>query len=104
MLSRKYQPVEGAHACLNTLLQSEFPPEVREYGPLAPIIASILSVIIWLIFILFFALFWSRHFSLFQNIVILIVTLCIMGLVIGLIWIIFGVREHRKWVWAWHRW
>jgi amino acid transporter len=101
MLSHKYQPTKRNHASLSTLLQSGFPPEVRKSGPLGLIVGSMLGVIIWLVFILFFALYWSSRFSLFQNIVVFIVTLCITGILIGLMWIIFGARKHRMWGWDW---
>jgi uncharacterized membrane protein YkgB len=101
MLSHNYKPVKRYQARLSTLQQSASPTEVRKSSPLGPIIASMLGVVIWLVFILFFALYWSSHFSLFQNIVVFIVTLCITGLLIGLIWIIFGARKHRMWGWDW---
>jgi hypothetical protein len=101
MLSYKHQPVKCDHSRVSTILQREFPAEVRKPGPLGLIVASMLAVIIWLVFILFFALYWSSHFSLFQNIVVFIVTLCITGILIGLMWIIFGARKHRIWGWDW---
>ena len=101
MLSHKYQPLKRDLARLSTFPQSGFPPEVRKSGPLGIIVATMLGVIVWLVFILFFALYWSSRFSFFQNIVVFIVTLCITALLIGLMWIIFGVRTHRMWGWNW---
>jgi len=101
MLSHKYKPVKCDHACLSAFLQSTSLTEVRKSGPLGLIVASMLGVIVWLVFILFFALYWSSHFSFFQNIVVFIVTLCITGLLIGLMWIIFGATRHRMWGWDW---
>jgi hypothetical protein len=59
-------------------------------GPLVPIAASILSVVAWLVFILLYALFWSKGFSLFQNIIVTIASLLIVGLLIGLLWVVWG--------------
>ena len=101
MLILKHELVKFDKACLSTFLQSTSPTDVRRTGPLGLIVASMLGVIVWLVFILFFALYWSSRFSFFQNIVVFIVTLCITGLLIGLMWIIFGATRHRMWDWNW---
>jgi hypothetical protein len=61
-------------------------------GPLAPIVVSIVGVIGWLVFILLYALYWSKGFSLFQNIIVTVASLLIVGLVIGLVWVVWGFR------------
>jgi hypothetical protein len=61
-------------------------------GPLAPIVVSIVGVIGWLVFILLYALFWSKGFSLFQNLTVTVASLLIVGLVIGLVWVVWGFR------------
>jgi len=67
----------------------------HEGGAIIPIVLSFIGVIAWLLFILFYALFWSRGFSLFQNVIVTIVSLAIAGLLIGLMWVIWGTRFHR---------
>jgi hypothetical protein len=66
------------------------------YGFIVPIVFSILGVIAWLIFILLYALYWSKSFSLFQNIILTIVSLAIAGLLIGLMWVVWGILFHRR--------
>jgi high-affinity Fe2+/Pb2+ permease len=61
--------------------------------PLGPIVASILVVIGWLVFILLYALFWSSGFTLFQNVIVTVVSLVIMALLIGLGWVVWGMRH-----------
>ena len=63
---------------------------------LIPIIISIFGVLAWLFFILFFALFWSKGYNLFQDIVVFIASVGIMGLLIGLMWLIWG-RNQMHW-------
>ena len=65
--------------------------------PFAPILATMVGVIVWLIFILFYALDWSKNYSLFQNIVVFIVSVCVTGIVIGMIWIIWGRNRYHWW-------
>jgi len=67
-------------------------------GFFLPIVVSVLGVLAWLVFALFFALFWSRGYGLFQDIVVLLASLGIMGLLIALMWIIWG-RNRMHW-WA----
>ncbi len=61
-------------------------------GPLVPIVVSIVGVIGWLVFILLYALIWSKGYSLFQNLIVTVASLLIVGLVIGLVWVIWGLR------------
>lgn len=65
---------------------------MSERKPIIPIAVSILVFIGWLIFILFFTLFWSTDFTFFQNIMITVISLIIVGLLIGLGWIVWGMR------------
>ena len=60
--------------------------------PYTGIVLSILALAVWLVFILLYALFWSTHYSLFQNIIVTIVSLLLVGLVVALIWIVWGMR------------
>ena len=69
----------------------------EHYRPLGAIIATFLAVIAWLIFILLFALDWSNNYSVFQDAIVTIVTLVIMGLFIGLVWTVWGMRRFRSW-------
>lgn len=65
-------------------------------GPTGPVVASILAMIAWAIFILIYALFWSNNFNIFQNIIVTLVSLMIVGLLIGLMWVIWGSRAGWK--------
>jgi VIT1/CCC1 family predicted Fe2+/Mn2+ transporter len=67
----------------------------KHQSSIAPIVFSILGVIAWLVFILLYALFWSKGFSLFQNLIVTIVSLAITGLLIGLMWVVWGFRHYR---------
>lgn len=69
----------------------------EHHRPLGAIIATFLAVIAWLVFILVFALEWSNKYSTFQNVIVTIVTLVIMGLFIGLVWTVWGMRRFRNW-------
>jgi hypothetical protein len=64
--------------------------------PFAPIILSFLAVAVWLVFILLYALYWSTGFSWFQNIIVTIVSLLIMGLLVGLMWVVWGMRLAKR--------
>jgi len=88
MLNRKYQPIES---------ESAPPTEMRKSGPIGLIVASMVGFLVWLVFILLFALYWSEGFNLFQNIIVFIVSLCITGLLIGLMWIIWGRDKMQMW-------
>jgi len=88
MLNRKYQPIER---------ESAPPMEMRKSSPFGLIVASIVGFLVWLVFILLFALYWSEGFNLFQNIVVFVVSLCITGVLIGLMWIIWGRDKIRMW-------
>jgi len=70
-------------------------PQWKHESSIAPIVVSILSIIVWLVFILFYALYWSKGFSLFQNLIVTIVSLAITGLLIGLMWVVWGIRHYR---------
>ena len=65
-------------------------------GPIGPVVASILAMIAWAVFILIYALFWSSSFNLFQNIIVTLVSLMIVGLLIGLMWVVWGSRAGWK--------
>lgn len=60
--------------------------------PFALGLLSILAFAAWLVFILFYALFWSRSFSFFQNIIVTIVSFLLMGLLVSLMWFVWGRR------------
>jgi VIT1/CCC1 family predicted Fe2+/Mn2+ transporter len=66
-------------------------------SPFVPIIVSVVGVLVWLVFILLFALYWSKGYNLFQDIVVLIATLFITGIVIGLVWLIWGRSQWHWW-------
>ena len=88
MLNRKYEYIESETAP---------PAETRTPLPIGLIVASMIGFLVWLVFILVFALYWSESFSLFQNIIVFIVSLCITGLLIGLMWIIWGRNKIQMW-------
>jgi high-affinity Fe2+/Pb2+ permease len=73
------------------------------HRPLWPIVATMLTVIAWLVFILLYALYWSNSFSIFQNVIVTVVSLVITGLVIGLEWVVWGMRHARHWM-RWGDW
>jgi H+/Cl- antiporter ClcA len=65
----------------------------RKFGPpFGAIIGTILGIIAWLLFILLYALYWSKNYSLFQNAIVTIASFLIVGLLIGLMWIVWGFR------------
>ena len=74
----------------------QFPFDWKDRMPFTPIILSFLAIAIWLVFILIFALYWSIGFSWFQNIIVTIVSLLLVGLVLGLMWVIWGMRFARS--------
>lgn len=59
------------------------------------IVLSILAFIVWLVFILFYALFWSTGFTLFQNIIVTIVSFLVTGGLMGIMWVIWGMRYSK---------
>lgn len=59
---------------------------------LALTVLSILAFIVWLVFILFYALFWSTGFTLFQNIIVTIVSFLVTGGVVGIMWVLWGMK------------
>lgn len=88
MLNRKYQLVENEGA----------PPiKTGKSAPMGLIVASMFGFVVWLVFILLFALYWSEPFNLFQNIIVFIVSLCITGVIIGMMWIIWGRDRMQMW-------
>jgi len=70
-------------------------------GPIALVVASILGIVAWAVFILFYALLWSSKYSLFQNIIVAVVTLMIAGLLIGLMWVVWGMKRGWRYSHAW---
>jgi len=72
--------------------KGQFPFDWRGRMPFAPIVLSFLAVVAWLVFILLFALYWSTGFSLFQDVIVTIVSLLVMGLLVGLMWVVWGMR------------
>jgi len=82
----KYQEDSGAKP----------PFDWRMGMPLAPIILSFMAVVVWLVFILLFALYWSPGFNIFQNIVVTVVSLVLVGVLVGLVWVVWGMRYAKK--------
>jgi hypothetical protein len=76
--------------------EGQFPFDWKGRMPFAPIILSFLAVAVWLIFILLYALYWSTGFSWFQNIIVTIVSLLIMGLSVGLMWVVWGMKLAKR--------
>ena len=70
---------------------------IGKTGSFTLIVASMVGFLIWFVFILLFALFWSEGYSLFQDIVVFIATLCIVGVLIGLMWVIWGRDKIQMW-------
>lgn len=70
----------------------------ERHKPLGPIVVTFVAIIGWLIFILLYALNWSSKYSTFQNVIVTLVSLIIMGLVIGLAWIVWGMRHATRWM------
>lgn len=69
-------------------------PKMKGQAPMRLVVASLLAVLAWAVFILLYSLLWSTYFSLFQNIVVAVVSLFITGIIIGLVWIIWGPKEN----------
>ena len=67
--------------------------------PIKQIVGSIVGVIAWAVFILLYALFWSGRFSIFQDIIVTIVSLLITGLLIALMWVVWGARGGWRMRW-----
>ena len=74
------------------------PPSMhqRSRSPFRLVIASMLGIIAWLVFILLYALFWSGSYDLFQNIVVAFVSLAIAGMLIGVMWMVWGYRQFGR--------
>ncbi|MDH5532353.1 MAG: hypothetical protein OEY83_06010 [Candidatus Bathyarchaeota archaeon] len=64
--------------------------EEKPKPPLVPTVVSILALIVWVIFLLWFIVSLSPDFDLFQNIVITLGSLLLVGLVVGLMWVVWG--------------
>ena len=64
--------------------------------PFAPIILSFLAVAVWLVLILLYALYWSSGFSWFRNIIVAVVSLILMGLLVGMMWMVWGMRLAKR--------
>jgi len=60
--------------------------------PTMPMVISFLGGIVWLIFVLLHSLFWSKDFTLFQNGIIGLVSFLVVGSLIALLWVIWGIR------------
>lgn len=56
-------------------------------------LASIAVFLAWVIFITLFALWWSPRLDLFQNIVILLASIVGAFLIVGMIWMAYGMRH-----------
>lgn len=86
---------------INRVIKSGTDQPQWHHGPIAPIVLTFTAVLAWLIFILLYALFWSKGYSLFQNVIVTVVTLAIVGLLIGLMWVVWGTRHAgRPFVWS----
>ena len=71
----------------------------RHWMPIGPIVGSIVGVIAWGVFILAYALFWSSHYNYFQDIIVTLVSLLVVGLLIALMWVLWGLK--RGWPSRW---
>ena len=73
----------------------------RGFGfPLGQIVASMLGIVAWAVFILLYALFWSKGYSLFQDVIVTVASLLIVGLLIGVMWVVWGAK--RGWQSSWY--
>lgn len=55
-------------------------------------IASLFVLLAWVVFIVLFALWWAPSLDLFQNIVVLIGSLVAAFIVVGLMWMAYGMK------------
>lgn len=55
-------------------------------------VASLFVGLAWVVFIVLFALLWAPNLSLFQNIVILIASLVGAFVIVGIMWMAYGMR------------
>ncbi len=76
--------------------EGQFPFDWKNRMPFTPIILSFLAVAVWLVFILLYALYWSTGFSWFQNIIVTVVSLLLMGLLVGMMWVVWGMRLAKR--------
>ena len=56
-------------------------------------IASLAVLLAWVVFIVVFAVWWAPGLGLFQNIMILIASLVATAVVIGIMWMAYGMRH-----------
>lgn len=56
------------------------------------IIGSMLIMLGWVVFIVIFALLWAPDLTLFQNVVILIASLVVGVILMGIMWVAYGMR------------
>ena len=75
------------------------PPRHDGPGPL--VVVSILGVVAWAVFILLYVLLWSSKYGLFQNVVVTVATLLITALLIGLMWVVWGMRRGWRGSYGW---
>lgn len=55
-------------------------------------IVTMLIMLAWVIFIVVFALLWAPDLSLFQNIVILVASIVGAGIIVGMVWMAYGIK------------
>ncbi len=68
----------------------------RYEGPVAPVAASIVLMIGWAVFILLYAIYLSTEMTIFQNLIVTLVSLLIAGLLVGLIWVVYGPKDYWR--------
>ncbi|HLB67085.1 MAG TPA: hypothetical protein VJN63_01190 [Thermoplasmata archaeon] len=56
-------------------------------------VASLFVGLAWVVFIVLFALLWAPSLSLFQNIVILIASLVAAFVLVGIMWMAYGMQH-----------
>ena len=56
-------------------------------------IASLAVLLAWVVFIVVFAVWWAPGLGLFQNIMILIASLVATAVIIGIMWMAYGMRH-----------
>jgi hypothetical protein len=65
------------------------------------VLASIIGPIAWLSFTLLYVGFWAQGYSLFQSVIVILVSLLILGGVMGVLWVTWGM-DGRGWAERWH--
>ena len=68
----------------------------RYEGPVAPVVSSIVLMIGWAVFILLYAIYLSTEMTIFQNLIVTLVSLLIAGLLVGLIWVVYGPKDYWR--------